>query len=97
VTTIKYKEQDENKLSSCEDLRKNNAFKYSSTNKSGYCESCGAPIIFKLFELVEIQHPHDFLSWKRVQIKKWWTAFNADQPNQKHEHSQKKHLLGVAV
>jgi hypothetical protein len=87
VTAIKYKEQDENKLSSCEHLGKKGCFKY--------CEKCGMPIIFKLFELYEVQNVNNWLSWKRVPVRKWWTAFNADTQSRKHGcKEQRKNTQG---
>jgi hypothetical protein len=66
-----------------------------ATNNSEYCKFCGAPIEFKLFEFCEIQRPNNLLSWKRIPIRKWWAAFDADSPNQKHQcnrEQQKKNL-----
>jgi hypothetical protein len=63
--------------------------KLSSTNSQNsgtleYCQFCGAPIVTKLRELWEKQNPHNWLSWKRVFIGRWWQAFEASEPNKIH-------------
>ena len=55
-----------------------------------YCEFCGAPIVIKLRELWEKQNPHNWLSWKRVLIGRWWQAFDADEPNKIHRCKQQE-------
>lgn len=60
----------------------------SQEDKSSFlhrsCAYCCAPIKMKLFELVEIQRPHNWLSWKRVVVKRWWGVFDAGDPNKRH-------------
>ena len=63
--------------------------KPSSTNSQNsdtleYCELCGAPIVLKLRELWEKQNPHNWLSWKRVLIGRWWEVFDVSDVNKKH-------------
>jgi hypothetical protein len=50
-----------------------------------YCKYCGTPIILKRRELWEKQNPHNWLSWKRVIIGRWWQTFDANDPNRKHK------------
>ena len=49
-----------------------------------YCDFCGAPIVLKLRELWEKQNPHNWLSWKRVLIGRWWEVFDVSDVNKKH-------------
>jgi hypothetical protein len=56
------------------------------------CAFCCAPIKLKLFELVEIQHPHNFLCWKRVLIGRWWEAFDAGDVNRRHACKERQQL-----
>jgi hypothetical protein len=98
MTTDCYYDADRNKDIGCSHLGKSHDFKNLRLNNSGYCKFCGSPIIFKLRELSEIQRHNDSLSWKRVLIKRWWVAFNGDQPNLKHTcKEQRKHLQGAAA
>jgi hypothetical protein len=68
-----------------------------------YCENCGEPIVLKLFELYEVQNHNSWMHWKRLKVKHWWTAFEADSPNEKHvcnkqQEKQTKNLNhGVAA
>jgi len=62
----------------------NKSFHYTRMFKK--CDFCGAEIVFKMFELYEVQNPQSWLSWKRVPIKTWWTPFEANEPNKQHRH-----------
>ena len=87
MTVDCYDKTEENTSCSYGHPRRNGIFKH--------CNFCGALIVLTLFELAEIQNPQDWMYWKRVPIKKWWLAFDADQPNQKHSCKQQKQ--GAAV
>jgi hypothetical protein len=77
-----YYNNEEDKLSSDTNSRTSGTLEY--------CEFCGAPIVLKLRELWEKQNPHDWLSWKRVLIERWWQAFDADDPKRNHKCKQQK-------